>query len=86
MSGTKAGGMKAALTNKSRHGSDFYARIGAVGGKKGDTGGFASDAVGTDGLTGRERARIAGARGGRVSRRSVTQKAAPAAIKTDRAA
>jgi len=86
MSGTKAGGMKAALTNKSRHGSDFYARIGAAGGKRGDTGGFASDAVGADGLTGRERARIAGAKGGQVSRRSAAQKANTASVKTNRVA
>ena len=60
MAGTKAGGVKAALTNKNRHGSDFYAKIGAKGGKKGTTGGFAAN---------RELARIAGAKGGRVSRR-----------------
>ncbi len=33
MSGTKAGGRKAAETNRKRHGADFYARIGAVGGE-----------------------------------------------------
>lgn len=60
MAGTKAGGMKAAQTNKNRHGSDFYARIGAKGGKLGTTGGFAAN---------RELARVAGAKGGRISRR-----------------
>jgi len=30
----------AATTNKERHGSDFYKRIGSMGGKKGTTGGF----------------------------------------------
>lgn len=34
MSGAKAGGKKTAETNKRLHGSDFYARIGAKGGKK----------------------------------------------------
>ncbi len=34
MSGTKAGGMKAAKTNLERHGKGFYARIA---GKKGGT-------------------------------------------------
>lgn len=63
MSGTKTGGMKAAATNKARHGSDFYARIGAKGGKLGRTGGFAAN---------RELARIAGAKGGRISRRRKT--------------
>ena len=60
MAGTKEGGRKAALTNKTRHGKDFYARIGASGGRKGTTGGFAAN---------RELARVAGAKGGRISRR-----------------
>ncbi|MGH7196187.1 MAG: KGG domain-containing protein [Candidatus Saccharimonadales bacterium] len=61
MAGTKAGGQKAALTNKSRHGKDFYARIGANGGRKGTTGGFAAN---------RELARAAGRKGGMISRRT----------------
>lgn len=61
MAGTKAGGVKAALTNKAKHGSDFYAKIGAKGGKNGRTGGFAANP---------ELARIAGAKGGRISRRT----------------
>lgn len=60
MAGTKTGGRAAAKTNKTKYGPDFYARIGAVGGKKGHTGGFFKN---------RELARVAGARGGRVSRR-----------------
>lgn len=70
MAGNKGGGKKAAATNVKRHGEDYYRKIGALGGKKGRTGGFASDKVGEDGLTGRERAMIAGAEGGRISRRS----------------
>ncbi len=70
MAGTKNGGKAAASTNKSKYGADFYAKIGAMGGKRGKTGGFASDKKGTDGLTGRERARLAGQAGGRVSRRT----------------
>ena len=61
MAGTKAGGVKAAATNKTRHGKDFYAKIGAKGGKNGHTGGFAAN---------RELARLAGAKGGRISRRT----------------
>ncbi len=61
MAGTKTGGQKAASTNKTKYGKDFYARIGAMGGKNGHTGGFAAN---------RELARIAGARGGRISRRT----------------
>lgn len=60
MAGTKRGGVKAAQTNKQRHGRNFYAEIGAAGGKKSRTGGFAAN---------RELARKAGAKGGRVSRR-----------------
>lgn len=69
MAGTKAGGIKAAETNMKRHGRDFYARIGARGGRVSSTGGFASEKKGEDGLTGPERAKIAGAKGGSISRR-----------------
>lgn len=70
MAGTRVGGVKAASTNKTKYGEDFYARIGSKGGSRGKTGGFASYKVGNDGLTGRERARKAGAVGGRKSRRN----------------
>ena len=40
MAGTKAGGVKAAATNKSKYGKDFYSRIGKKGGRNGRTGGF----------------------------------------------
>ena len=69
MSGTRAGGLKARATNLQRHGKDYYARIGKIGGTNGHTGGFNSDKVGADGLTGFERARIVGAKGGSISRR-----------------
>lgn len=69
MVGTKAGGMKAAATNKMKHGKDFYATIGKKGGMNGTTGGFYSNKVGKDGLTGRERARVAGRKGRLISRR-----------------
>ena len=68
MSGTKKGGIKAAQTNIERHGIYFYRNIGRLGGKASNTGGFASDVRGTDGLTGRERAKLAGAKGGSISR------------------
>ena len=41
MAGTKAGGTKAAATNKAKYGSAFYAMIGAKGGKKTGMKGFA---------------------------------------------
>jgi len=61
MAGTKAGGMKAAATNKAKYGSEFYAKIGAKGGALGRTGGFFAN---------RELARTAGQKGGRISRRT----------------
>lgn len=70
MSGTKAGGLKAAYTNRLVHGLDFYARIGAKGGRNGHTGGFRCDKKGADGLTGYERARICGRIGGLKSKRT----------------
>jgi hypothetical protein len=60
MGGTKAGGKKCAAINKATYGEDFYKRIGAMGGAKGTTGGFAAN---------RELARRAGALGGRISKR-----------------
>lgn len=60
MAGTKAGGRKAAVTNKLKYGDNFYANIGRRGGRNGHTGGFAANP---------ELARIAGAIGGRKSKR-----------------
>lgn len=59
MAGTKAGGLKAAAKNKAKD-PDFYAKIGRKGGQNGHTGGFAANP---------DLARIAGAKGGRISRR-----------------
>lgn len=69
MAGTKAGGRKAAETNKRLHGPDFYAQIGRKGGQNGNTGGFATETPGKDGLTGPQRAKLYGAIGGRKSKR-----------------
>ena len=60
MPGTKAGGRKAARTNKELYGDKFYQEIGRKGGRNGHTGGFASNL---------ELARTAGAKGGRISKR-----------------
>jgi general stress protein YciG len=61
MAGTKLGGKNAAKTNKAKYGEDFYKNIGAIGGRRGTTGGFFAN---------RELARIAGAKGGKISRRT----------------
>lgn len=65
MAGTKQGGLKARNTNYKRHGKDFYSKIGAKGGRNGHTGGFAANPA---------LAKIAGAKGGRKSRRGPTKK------------
>lgn len=64
MAGTIKGGKLAAKKNVRKHGSDFYARIGRLGGQRGHTGGFAA------GKEGRERARKYGSIGGKISRRN----------------
>lgn len=63
MSGTRAGGLKAAQTNLRRRGKDFYREIGRKGGENGHTGGFYNNSA---------LARSAGAKGGRKSRRTNT--------------
>jgi general stress protein YciG len=60
MPGSKLGGQKAAAKNLAKD-PDFYKKIGKIGGQNGNTGGFAANPT---------LARIAGARGGRISRRS----------------
>lgn len=63
MAGTAAGGKKAAEKNLARD-PNFYAKIGAKGGTMGHTGGFAANP---------DLARVAGAKGGRISRRRSTK-------------
>lgn len=72
MAGTREGGIKARETNLKKYGPDFYKKNGAKGGRNGQTGGFASDKIGADGLSGSERASIAGQTGGRISKRPPT--------------
>lgn len=63
--GTRAGGLKAAETNKKKYGNSFYANIGRKGGRIGTTGGFATvDKNGRHTL-----AQRAGRKGGSISRR-----------------
>lgn len=60
MSGTVSGGKKTAIKNLARD-PDFYKKIGAIGGKRGNTGGFYGNG---------ELASRAGKIGGRISRRT----------------
>lgn len=65
MAGTKEGGRKAAITNKIKQGEDFYKRIGSKGGKWSGLKGFALDP---------ERAKRAGQKGGKISKRGKAKK------------
>lgn len=65
MSGTIAGGKKAAKTDMKLYGKDFYRNIGQKGGQNGHTGGFAANPA---------LAVIAGRKGGRISRRGPAKK------------
>ncbi|MBP7834758.1 hypothetical protein KA025_01595 [Candidatus Saccharibacteria bacterium] len=71
MSGSVKGGKLAAKTNKKRYGRNFYAEIGAKGGKNSNTGGFAHsllcDCDYSEDL--HKKAQCAGSRGGKVSKR-----------------
>lgn len=59
MPGNRKGGKKAAKTNRYKYGEEFYARIGAIGGKNGHTTGFSLN---------KENARLAGSKGGKRSK------------------
>lgn len=63
MAGTKAGGLKASAKNLEKYGKDFYRNIGRKGGSVSHplTRPFATD---------RGLARVAGAKGGRISKRT----------------
>lgn len=65
MAGTKVGGLKTAETNKRKYGDNWYREIGALGGKAGHTGGFASS---------HELAVEAGRKGGTKSKRGPSLK------------
>lgn len=67
LSGSRAGGLKAAATNKAKD-PNFYRRIGQIGGRNGNRGGFAKAPWESD-EEHRARVRAAGALGGSVSRR-----------------
>lgn len=66
MAGTLKGGKKAAATIKAKYGEDFYRIQGALGGRANVPKGFGVNP---------ELARIAGAKGGRISRKRKRAKA-----------
>lgn len=65
IAGTKAGGLAAAKTNRQRYGKSFYKDLGAKGGAaSAGKNGFGN------GEQGKELARIAGRKGGQISKRT----------------
>lgn len=64
MGGTRLGGLRAAESNIKKYGEDFYKQIGRKGGLKNS-----KDGVVKGFAVNRELASIAGAKGGRISRR-----------------
>ena len=65
MSGTRLGGLKSRDKILKRYGKDHYINMGRKGGLKNNGHlGFGSLEIGKDGLTGRQRAKIAGRKGG----------------------
>jgi general stress protein YciG len=70
MAGTKVGGQKTAATNKRKYGPDYYAELGALGGKK-SSGPFRYN---------RELASRAGRLGGLASRRGKSKKVDEATV------
>jgi hypothetical protein len=67
MAGTKIGGQRAAQTNKDRYGLDYFKKIGSKGGTKTHQSGKLAL---VNFSARREDARIYGAIGGKISRRS----------------
>ena len=65
MAGTISGGKLAAKTNKEKYGEDFYKLMGQMGGKAKVPKGFAKNP---------DLARLAGAKGGKISKRKSTKK------------
>lgn len=72
MAGTHAGGKKSEATIKAKYGTDFYKKLGKMGGS---AKGFASEKVDKNGLTGFQRAKVYGSVAGQISRRNAKARA-----------
>lgn len=70
MSQTSEGAKKAYQNRLTKHGVDALREMQSNGGKASSTGGFNSNKVGEDGLTGRQRARLASAESHRLRHHS----------------
>lgn len=65
MPGNRKGGLQTVITIKEKYGSDYYSRIGKIGGSKSGTGGFYW--MKQNGME--DKLKLAGSLGGAVSRR-----------------
>lgn len=74
MAGTRLGGLKAAETNKQRHGSDFYKKIGKSGGTESRGGGWSMNGDPEHDEAIRAHAAAMGSIGGKMSRRGTSDK------------
>ena len=74
MAGTLAGGRKLSATIRAKYGDNFWKEQGAIGGRNSNNGGFASEKLNKNGLTGAEQARLSGAKGGAISKRNKVEK------------
>lgn len=66
MSGTRQGALKRIENQRRIHGEDYFKQRMSNAGKR-SGGNFASEKIGKDGLTGRQRAAINGKKGGSVT-------------------
>lgn len=67
MSQTAEGALKAKDTILRKYGNDYWKNMGKIGGKASSTGGFGQGEIG------RQRAKLAGSKGGKISKRKSAQ-------------
>lgn len=73
MSGNSESAKKAYQTRLSRHGKESLRNMQSAGGKSSHVGGFGTKEVGEDGLTGKERARIASIESHKIRKHNLTK-------------
>lgn len=73
MSGNSESAKKAYQTRIERHGKESVQSMHAAGGRSSHVGGFGTQEVGNDGLTGRERARMASIESHKVRKHNLTK-------------